>query len=114
MTPLEKLKKLLDISLDDDSKDFSLQFAIEDAEQTIRDYCHIKEIPEELNNTILRMSIDIYRNDNLGEEENPLGPISSISEGDTSISYRNANAEFKDSLVKDYKAKLHKYRKLVW
>ncbi|KIN80782.1 MULTISPECIES: phage head-tail connector protein [Clostridium] len=114
MTPLEKLKKLLGISLDDDSKDFSLQFAIEDAKQTIRDYCHIKEIPEELNNTILRMSIDIYRNDNLGEEENPLGSISSISEGDTSISYRSANAEFKDSLVKDYKAKLHKYRKLVW
>ncbi|NFA59464.1 phage head-tail connector protein [Clostridium sporogenes] len=114
MTQLEKLKKLLGISLDDDSKDFSLQFAIEDVEQTIRDYCHIKEIPEELNNTVLKMSMELYRNENLGEEESSLGSISSINEGDTSISYRSSATEFKDSLVKDYKAKLHKYRKLVW
>ncbi|NFA98021.1 hypothetical protein EXM52_13230 [Clostridium botulinum] len=114
MAQLEKLKKLLGISLDDDSKDFSLEFAIEDAEEIIRGYCHIKEIPEPLNNTILRMAIDIYRNENLGKEESSLGSISSISEGDTTVSYRSANTEFKDNLVKDYKAKLHKYRKLIW
>lgn len=114
MTQVEKLKKLLNISLDDDSKDFLLQFALEDVDQIVKDYCHIKEIPEELNNTILRMAIDIYRSENLGEEESSLGSISSISEGDTTVSYRSANAEFKDSLVKHYKAKLNKYRRLVW
>lgn len=114
MTQLEKLKKLLGISLESSSKDFSLQFAIEDAEQTIRDYCHIKEIPKELENTVLKMAMGMYRNENLGEEESSLGSVSSINEGDTSISYRSSATEFKDSLVKDYKAKLHKYRKLVW
>ncbi|MEW8955602.1 phage head-tail connector protein [Clostridium sp.] len=114
MTQLDKLKKLLGISLEDDSKDFSLEFALENVDQIIKGYCHIKEIPEALNNTILRMAIDIYRNENLGEEESSLGSISSISEGDTTVSYRSANSEFKDSLVKDYKAKLNKYRKLVW
>ncbi|HDK7179214.1 TPA: phage head-tail connector protein [Clostridium botulinum] len=114
MTPMGKLKKLLGISLDDDSKDFLLEFALEDVEQIVKDYCHIKEIPKEINNTILKMAMDMYRNENLGEEENSLGSISSISEGDTSIAYRSSATEFKDSLIKDYKAQLNKYRKLVW
>ncbi|APC80870.1 TPA: phage head-tail connector protein [Clostridium botulinum] len=114
MTQLEKLKKLLGISLDDDSKDFSLQFALEDVGQIVKDYCHMKEIPEALNTTVLKMAIDMYRNENLGEEENSLGSVSSITDGDTSVSYRSSIAEFKDSLIKDYKAQLNKYRKLVW
>ncbi|ACQ53978.1 phage head-tail connector protein [Clostridium botulinum] len=114
MAQLEKLKKLLGISLDDDSKDFLLEFVLEDIEQIVKDYCHIKEIPEALNTTVLKMAIDMYRNENLGEEESTLGSISSISEGDTSVSYRNSTTEFKDSLIKDYKSQLNKYRKLVW
>lgn len=114
MTNLEKLKKLLGIPLEDNSKDFLLEFALEDVEEIVKDYCHIKEIPEALNNTVLKMSMDLYRNENLGEEENSLGSISSITEGDTSISYRSSANEFKDSLLKDYKAQLNKYRKLVW
>ncbi|MBY6879664.1 hypothetical protein EXN65_20090 [Clostridium botulinum] len=114
MTQLEKLKKLLGISLDDDSKDFLLEFVLEDLEQIVKDYCHMREIPEALNNTVLKMAIDMYRNENLGEEENSLGSVSSITEGDTSISYRSSATEFKDTLIKDYKAQLNKYRKLVW
>ncbi|NFB57632.1 hypothetical protein EXM89_17740 [Clostridium botulinum] len=114
MTQLEKLKKLLGISLDDDSEDFSLEFALEDVEQIIKGYCHIKEISEALNNIVLKMAMDMYRNENLGEEENSLGSVSSITDGDTSVSYRSSAAEFKDSLIKDYKAQLNKYRKLVW
>ncbi|MBU3193471.1 phage head-tail connector protein [Clostridium algidicarnis] len=114
MTQLEKLKMLLGIPLDDNSKGFLLEFTLEDVEQTIKDYCHIKEIPETLNNTVLKMAMDQYRNENLGEEESSLGSISSISEGDTSISYRSSATEFKDSLIKDYKSQLNKYRKLAW
>lgn len=111
---LEKLKKLLGISLDDNSKDILLEFTLDDIEQIVKDYCHITEIPQGLINTIYRMAIDLYRSENLGEEDSSLGSISSITEGDTSISYRSSIAEFKDSLIKDYKAKLNKYRKLVW
>lgn len=114
MTQLEKLKKLLGMALEDDSKDFLLEFSLEDVEQIVKDYCHIKEIPKELNTTVLKMAIDMYRNENLGEEENSLGSISSITEGDTSVSYRSAASEFKDTLIKDYKSQLNKYRKLVW
>lgn len=147
---MEKLKKLLGIPLEDNSKDFLLEFILEDIggvnmfnlselvflkdmlgikdndkdiilqfvlgdiKQIIKDYCHIKEVPEELNNTVLRMAIDLYRNKNLGEEDSSLGSISSITEGDTSISYRSSATEFKDSLLNDYKAQLNRYRKLVW
>ncbi len=114
MTQLEKLKKLLGIPLDNDSKDFLLEFTLGDVEQTIKDYCNIKEIPESLNNTMLRMAVDLYRNENLGEEESSLGSVSSIVDGDTTVSYKSSANEFKDTLIKDYKVQLNRYRKLVW
>ncbi|WP_125153105.1 phage head-tail connector protein [Clostridium rectalis] len=114
MTQLEKLKKLLGIALEDDSKDFLLKFALEDVEQIVKDYCHIKEIPEALNTIVLKMAMDMYRNENLGEEESSLGSVSSISEGDTSVSYRSVASEVKDSLIMDYKTQINRYRKLVW
>lgn len=111
---LNKLKGLLGIDLLDISKDVSLQFALEDVEETIKGYCHIDEIPIGLNTTVIRMAMELYRNENLGDEGIALGSISSISEGDTSTSFRSSASEFKDSLLKDYKSRLNKYRKLVW
>lgn len=111
---LNKLKQLLGMSTDDTSKDISLQFIIDDVKEIIINYCHIEEIPSGLINTAYRMAVDLHRNENLGEESTPLGSISSISEGDTSVSYRSSATEFKDSLLKDYKKQLNKFRKLVW
>lgn len=109
---LEKLKLLLGIT--DDSKDVILQFTIANVEEIITNHCHLDEVPEGLYMTGYRMCMDLYRNENLGSEESALGSISSISEGDTSTSFRSNIAEFKDSLLKDYKKQLNKYRKLVW
>lgn len=109
---LEKLKLLLGIT--DDVKDIVLQFIIADVEETIMNYCNTKEVPEGLYMIAYRMAIDLYRNENLGNEESALGSISSISEGDTSTSFRSNATEFKDSLLKNYQVQLIKYRKLVW
>ena len=109
---LEKLKILLGIT--DDSKDIVLQFTIENVEEIITNHCNIEEVPEGLYTTGYRMCMDLYRNENLGDEGNPLGSISSISEGDTSTSFRSNITEFKDSLLKDYKKQLNKYRKVAW
>ena len=111
---LDKLKALLGIELDDTSKDVILEFTMDNVKEVIFNYCHIEELAEGLINTAYRMCLDLYRNENLGDESNPLGSISSISEGDTSTSFRSNATEFKDSLLKDYKKKLNKYRKLVW
>ncbi|MFR1378844.1 MAG: phage head-tail connector protein [Clostridium neonatale] len=109
---LETLKALLGIT--DNTKDTLLQFTISDVEETIKNFCNIDKVPEGLFNTGYRMCLDLYRNENLGSEEGALGSISSISEGDTSTSFRSNIAEFKDSLLKNYQAQLIKYRKLVW
>lgn len=111
---LNKLKSLLGIELTDISKDVILEFTLEDVEETIKNHCNIDEIPTGLNNTIMRMSMDLYKNENLGDESIAIGSISSISEGDTSTNFRSSASEFKDSLLKDYKSQLNKYRKVVW
>lgn len=111
---LDKLKALLGIELEDTSKDVILEFTMDNIKEVILNHCHIKELPEGLINTAYRMCLDLYRNENLGDESNPLGSISSITEGDTSTSFRSNATEFKDSSLKDYKKQLNRYRKVEW
>ncbi|AKP41270.1 phage head-tail connector protein [Clostridioides difficile] len=111
---VERLKKLLGISKEDYSKEMILEFILEDVEEIVKNYCNVSVIPEGLNSTVLRMAIDMYKNENLGSEDIALGSISSISEGDTSVSYRSSASEFKESLLKDYKSQLNRYRKIRW
>ena len=110
---LEKLKALLGIS--DESKDAVLDFIIEDVEETIKNYCQIEEVPQGLINTAYRMAMDLYRNENIGSEDCALGSVSSITEGDTSTSFRQyADDNFKDTVLKNYKPQLNRYRKVVF
>lgn len=111
---VERLKKLLGISKEDYSKEMILEFILEDVEEIVKNYCNVSVIPEGLNSTVLRMAIDMYKNENLESEDIALGSISSISEGDTSVSYRSSASEFKESLLKDYKSQLNRYRKIRW
>lgn len=108
------LKSLLGIDEKDATKDINIKFSLEDAYETIQNYCNTPGVAEGLYNTMFRMAIDLYKHENLGSEEMSLGSISSISEGDTSINYRSAETEFKDSILKNYKAQLNRYRKLGW
>lgn len=113
MLELEKLKLLLGIS--GEQQDPLLQFTLDDAKDMILAYCNIKALPEQLENTAYRMAMELYRNENLGHEETAVGSVSSISEGDTSTSFNISVSEgFKDSLLKDYKAVLSRYRRVVF
>lgn len=98
----------------DTSKDIPLQFALDDAQDTILNYCNIKELPKALETTAYRMAIDLYRNEAPGEETTPLGTVSSISAGDTSTSFKSPTSEFKDHLLKDYKAVLKRFRRVTF
>lgn len=110
---LKKLKLLLGI--EDASQDFVLEFIIGDVKETIKNYCNIEEVPDGLENTAYRMAVDLYRNENLGHEESALGSASSISEGDTSTSFRQyVDDNFKDTLLKNYAKTLNRYRKAVF
>ena len=97
---LAKLKALLGI--EDDSKDVILEFVIADVEETIKNYCHVDSVPEGLVNTGYRMAMDLYRNE-------------TITEGDTSTSFRQyVDDNFKDTVLKNYKSSLNRYRKVAW
>lgn len=109
---VEKLKKLLGITGTD--QDPILEFIIEDVTETVKNYCNISSIPQGLLNTAYRMAMDLYRNENIGDASISIGQVSSITEGDTSTSFKSSTVEFKDHIMKDYKAQLNKYRKMVW
>lgn len=110
---LAKLKALLGI--EDDSKDVILEFVIDDVEETIKNYCHVDTVPDGLMNTGYRMAMDLYRNENIGSCTGATGSVSSITEGDTSTSFRQyVDDNFKDTVLKSYKSSLNRYRKVAW
>lgn len=102
-----KLKKLLGI--EDESKNEILEFVIANVEEIIKNYCHVDEVPEGLNHTAYRMAMDLYRNENMGDETAAIGAVSSISEGDTTTSFRQyVDDNFKDTVLKNYKFSLNR------
>ena len=112
---LGRLKPLLGIALEDETKDAALAFAMENVEEIIRNYCHTETVPEGLLNTAYRMTIDLWRNENLGEEAPAQGSVSSISEGDTSVSFKQTVDDgFRETVLKNYKPVLNRYRRLVF
>lgn len=66
---VERLSALLGISDPDETVKVHLEFALENAEDTVRNYCHIDEIPAGLETTVLRMAMDIYRNEHMGSAD---------------------------------------------
>lgn len=110
---IKKLKGLLGIPEDDLSQDIPLQFVMDDVEETIRNYCHLKEVPAGLASTSYRMAIDLYRYDRPGERDAPVS-VSSISEGDTSTSFTSAADALTGGILQDYRGQLNRYRKVGW
>ncbi len=108
---MEKLRNYLGIP--DNSKDIQLEFIIADVEEIIKNYCNIKEIPEGLLQTSYRMAIDLYRKENIGNEEGAAMPVASLTEGDTSVSFRQgADEGYKDTILKNYAKSLNRYRRV--
>lgn len=108
---LSKLKQLLGITGTD--KDFALQFCLDNTTEAILNYCNLEELPAGLENTAYRMAMDLYRNENLGSVLPDGGLLASKSDGDTSASFR-VNDNYIQSVVKDHRAQLNRYRCLSW
>lgn len=109
---IDKLKTLLGLSLEDSSKDVLVEFAIDTAEELVKNYCHIDEIPEGLSNTLLRMEMEIYRNEQPGVSEVPQA-VKSVETGDTKTGFEVTETKgYSESILKDYKKQLNRYRKV--
>lgn len=90
-----------------------MEFSVDTAKENILNYCHIEEIPEGLGTTVIRMAVDIYRNEQYGKQEEA-SHVASIKVGDTSTSFGSAADGYGSSMLKDYETSLKRYRKLVF
>lgn len=112
MADISILKQLLGFAEDNTEKDVLVTFAQENAEELVKNYCHIEEIPEGLSKTVLRIAMDIYRNEQPGGSEVPQA-VKSVSVGDTTTSFGTAESQgHSESILKDYKRQLNRYRKV--
>ncbi len=110
MTQVEKLRNLLGIT--DDGKDFILEFTISRVEDTIKNYCNLKEVPTELGGTVLSMAMELYRMENFADEDGKQ-VIQSISVGDTSTTFSTKDDREK-RLLNDYKSQIDPFRRVRW
>lgn len=108
---LAKIKELLGIAAKDAPQDISLQFVLDCVEETVLNYCNLKELPEGLTNTCYRMAIDLYRYEKPSEAGVPLR-VSAITEGDTSTSFSVLSDALKGTVLKDYTRQLNRYRRI--
>lgn len=114
---IEKFKPLIGVQPDDTAADSLLAFVLGNVEEIILNYCNIRTIPPGLEKTAYRMAMDLYRNEGFGQAESSGGSVSSIEEGDTTVSFTGgayADKGFSDSLLKAYAGQLNRYRRLVW
>lgn len=102
MERLEKLKLILGI--EGTEQDDLLGYLLESTEQKILNYCNIKELPAELEDILIEMAARFYNS--------PDGVAASMKVGDTSVNYSTAKDE--QNIIHDYKAQLHRFRRLSW
>lgn len=108
---LEKLRLLVG----EEANEPLLSFALEEATELVCQYCHIQKLPHPLENMVVRMAADFYRNECLTQGGTTL-IVTSIKEGDTSTSFSDSSAEkeaFRNSLLKNYYSQLNAYRRLA-
>lgn len=105
---IEKVLTLL--SLPDEKRDL-VAFALDDAKEIILNYCHIDKVPEKLYQTMIRMALDLYRAEKIGDSE-AVGTLSSVTVGDTSTSFNTQDSEYKASVLKSYETSLKAFRKV--
>lgn len=109
----------------------SLELAIAEVEQAIKNYCSISSVPDALRFTWANMAVDLLRYE-LASSEGPnedaevdMSGVSSIRMGDTTInlgggansSYGRAINSHKanlDDIVMNHREQLHKFRRMVW
>ncbi len=91
-----------------------VEVAIKEAEQYIKNYCRIEIIPEALNYTWANMVVGLLEGKAKDAAAPGLGPLASVSMGDTSYSFatdRKTAADYMAEVAGDYKAQLNRFRR---
>lgn len=97
---IRRIKERLKIT--DSERDLEIEALIEEIKLYVMSYCNLDLIPTSLNIFI--------ENKVIAELDRESSNIKSITEGDTSITYK----ESRERISKEDKAILRRYRKLLW
>lgn len=108
---VDKVKKLLGIK--DNEQDVLVEFALDNASEIIKNYCNIKSVPAELNLTMIRMGVDLFRNEKFGSSDVPL-KVTGVTIGDTSTSFGYISADYSATVLKSYTKVLNRYRRVAF
>ena len=92
-----------------------VKFAINDAENKIKNYCNLEEVPQGLETTLIRLAVDLYRAEGYGSEELPR-QVTSVKRGDVSTSFADTtkSESIETDFLSKYNAQLNAFRKLRW
>lgn len=105
MAAIDTAKVLLGITGSD--KDELLQLLIAETEEYIKDYCHVKEIPQKLVSAVPFMAAELYRAKGYGAEGVPTD-IKSVTEGGRSYTYEIKRPS---DAFSAFRGRLNKHRK---
>lgn len=121
------LSKVLDIvkirlDLTDGTKDDVIQTYIDEIGNRIKHYCNISTIPADLNYIWASMVVYLVHYVQGSYDGDVGGAPSSIKEGDTQTTFNQVNKIISpavsnsiiDGIIMNYKADLHRYRRMRW
>lgn len=100
---LPTVKALLGIT--DSEHDTVLEMYIEDTITAVLAYCRIDVLPYQLQGLIAQMAAGTYRISGYGSSELPQD-VTSISEGDRSLSFKARGSTSMSGVMEDYRSRL--------
>lgn len=138
---ISTLKTLIGINLSDNSLDMLLDYLLRITENKVKNYCNIKDIPNELELTIIEMAANLYfmqykavyeaklqkeqeEQDNLTKFSSDNRIIKKETIGDYSVEYeslpKTTGSSFVsapssgtlDNILNDFKSQLQRFRKI--
>ena len=106
MRKIQCLKRLCGASLTDGSEEDMLSFAIDYAENSVKNFCRREDVPHELEGVIFLIARDFFNSDGMRN-------LKSIKEGDVRFEFAQSPSEG-DPLLKNYINQLEIFRKPGW
>ena len=118
---LEQLKTIFSMSDNDQNENYEkiLEFSLSKVIQDVANFCNISidELPEELDYTLVAMTVQVIKTHGWLDPENDSSNVQSLSEGDTSVTIKSITSIFSElqavnPITDNYTNILYNFRRL--
>lgn len=118
---LEQLKTIFSMSDNDQNENYEkiLEFSLSKVIQDVANFCNIPidELPEELDYTLVAMTVQVIKTHGWLDPENDSSDVQSLSEGDTSVTFKSITSIFSElkavnPITDNYTNILYNFRRL--